>query len=105
MEPKLKAYCCEEPGTGWTKIEYFENVGQAKAWFANEFIEDFIDVRPRRLPWADEYGNEDNIPKEVFFEHGWWFECNTCGGHIKRMEDLFENKRGYCCRICYEERK
>ena len=50
MEPKLKAYCCEEPGTGWTKIEYFENVGQAKAWFANEFIEDFIDVRPRRLP-------------------------------------------------------
>ena len=102
VKPKLKAYCCEEPFTGFMQIEYFENVGQAKAWFAGEFSEEYIDVRPRRLPWADEYNNADNIPIEVFFEHGWWFQCNTCNREIMSIEDFFENKYGYCCRGCYE---
>ena len=98
----MKAYYCEDYYTGYGKIEYFDTVGQAKAYFANEFQERFVDVRPHRVPWADEYGDEDNIPIEVKFAHGWWFECNTCGRHIDELENFFENKRGYCCKQCFD---
>lgn len=101
----MKAYCCEEYSTGYCFIEYFENAGQAKAYFANEFQERFIDVRPYRVAWADQYGNADTIPIEVYFENGWWFECNTCGRHICELADFYDNEKGYCCRECFEKVK
>jgi len=104
MTQERKAYYCEEYGTGYGKIEYFDNVGQAKAYFANEFQERFVDVRPHRVPWADGYKCQDEIPIEVFFENGWWFECNTCGSQIDELKDLFINERGYCCKSCYKKR-
>ena len=54
----------------------------------------YTEVRVLRLPWADGYGDEDNIPIEVKFAHGWWLECNTCGGHITESEDFFMNDKG-----------
>lgn len=102
MTQKLKAYYCEEWDTGYGYIEYFENVGQAKAHFANDFKMPFVDVKPRRVPWADEYGSQDNIPAEVYFENGHYFFCSTCGDPISEMEDCFTNEDGYCCRTCYE---
>lgn len=97
-----KAYACEEPVCGYQFIHFFETREQAKDWFAGEYGMRYIDVRPFRVPWADKYEHEDNIPVEAYFENGWWFECNTCGGHIHEMEDFFVNERGYCCKACYK---
>ena len=99
----MKAYYCEEESTGYGFIEYFETAGQARAHFANEFQLRFIDVYPKRVPWADQYGSYENIPVEVLFENGWWFECNTCGRHIDELEHFHINEKGYCCQDCFEK--
>lgn len=99
-----KAYVWEEPQTGYEYIVYFDNRNQARAFFADEFQECYKDIKVYRLPWADQYGDADNIPAEAYFENGWWFECSTCGAHIIEMNDFYRKDGGYCCKACYERR-
>ncbi len=59
-------------------IVFTTTAGKAKAWGANEFGVDFIDVASvNRAKWADKYEGKE-IPKEAYLAAGWWWECE-CG--------------------------
>ena len=98
---EMKAYYYEDKEYGYGEIGYFDTRNQARKHFADKHGEKYTEVRVLRLPWADGYGDEDNIPIEVKFAHGWWLECNTCGGYITESEDFFMNDKGYCCKGCF----
>lgn len=101
-EQKLKAYAWNDEQTGYTKIIYDNTANKARSWIADEEGLRYIDVKVYRLPWADGYGDADNIPTEVYFEHGWWFECGYCGKKITEIDDFYNAKKGYACKHCYE---
>lgn len=57
----------------------------------------------QRVPWADKYGDVDSIPVEEWLNHGWYFTCDTCGAEIDDIKDFHVNRRGYCCKKCFNE--
>lgn len=57
----------------------------------------------QRLPWADKYGDADSIPVEELLNHGWHFNCETCGAKIEDIKDFHVNSRGFCCKRCFNE--
>ena len=104
-KPKLKAYYFEEPDTGYGRIGWFETVGHAKSYFACENDLNFCDVRVKRVPWADKYKSEEQIPPDVYLAHGWWLMCEECGAEITEYDVYeIEGSRVYC-EVCAEERK
>ena len=104
-KPKLKAYSFTDEQEGYTHIDWFETAGQAKASFANEYVSNFCDVRVYRVPWADKYQSEGEVPPEVCLAHGWWIECSQCGAQVSE-EDVGEiDGRDVYCEVCAEERK
>ncbi|PFJ30638.1 hypothetical protein COI92_06520 [Bacillus anthracis] len=62
----------------YSRIFFAETAGQARNFGKCEFGIDFIDVEVRRAKWADQYKHENFIPKQVYLENGWWWECR-CG--------------------------
>lgn len=103
-ERKLKAYAWDDEQEGTTTIEWFESAGKAKQYFASENELRFTEVRVYRVPWADNYRCMEAIPKELCWEHGWWWECNDCGNMICEDEGVIVNNVVYC-HGCWKIRK
>lgn len=57
----------------------------------------------QHVPWADKYGDVDNIHVEEWLNHGWYFICNTCGAKIEDVADFHVNNKGFCCKKCFNE--
>lgn len=96
----LKAYIFTDNQTGYDEIEWFETAGQAKRYFANENTLDFCDVRVYRVPWADKYQSQGEVPSEDLLAHGWWIECHQCGRDVTE-ENLGEiNGKDVYCNEC-----
>lgn len=85
------------------KITFAETADKAKQDFSIENEIHFKDIRVQRLPWADKYGSVDNIPVEEWLNHGWYFNCDTCGAEIEDMADFHINNKGYCCKKCFDD--
>ncbi len=43
-----------------------------------------------RVPWADAYEPEGNVPASVCIDNGWHFECCGCGANID-SDWLYDN--------------
>lgn len=85
------------------QITFAESPGKAKQDFSMDSGIHYTDIRVQRLPWADKYGSVDNIPVEEWLNHGWYFNCYTCGAEIEDVADLHVNSKGYCCKKCFNE--
>lgn len=75
----IKAYVWDDEYHGESHIVWTTTPGKAKALLAAEHDEEFTEIRVRRLPWADEYGDSKRIPAEEFLSRGWWLPCTNCG--------------------------
>lgn len=95
-DKKLKAYKWDDEYEGTTAIVYAESAGKAKAEIANDNDIAFTEVKVYRLPWADEYGDQENIPPEVYFEHGWSLWCHRCGNEVCEDEAVIDGEAVYC---------
>lgn len=105
---KSKAYCFSNAADYdiedmSEKITFAETAGKAKQYFNMESGIHYKDIRVRRLPWADTYGDVDSIPVEEFLNHGWYFTCNTCGARIEDIKVFYINNKGFCCKKCFNE--
>lgn len=76
---KLKAYVWHDDYHGCSHIVHTTTAGKAKALFAAAHDEEFTKINVNRLPWADEYRSEEDLPAAVFLENGWWQPCAKCG--------------------------
>lgn len=85
------------------EITFAETQGKAKQDFSMENGIHYKDIRVQRLPWADKYGDADSIPAEELLNHGWHFNCDTCGAEIEDAADFHINSKGYCCKKCFDE--
>ena len=85
-KPKLKAYSFTDEQTGYGEIDWFENAGQARSFFASVQGLHFCDVRVYRVPWADEYWSKGEVPPEVCLAHGWWWACCECGAQVSEED-------------------
>lgn len=85
------------------EITFAETPGKAKQDFSMENGTHYKDIRVRRLPWADTYGDVDSIPVEEFLDHGWYFVCNICGARIEDITVFYTNNKGFCCKKCFDE--
>ena len=70
-----KAYYWRDEIYGEVYITYAENVNKARQNIAADAGEAYFKVSPRRLPWADKYGDVASVPDEVWTEHGWEPRC------------------------------
>jgi predicted RNA-binding Zn-ribbon protein involved in translation (DUF1610 family) len=105
---KCKAYCFSNVADYdiddiSEEITFAETAGKARQNFSIENGIYFKDIRVQRLPWADKYGSVDNIPVEEWLNHGWHFNCDTCGAEIEDVADFRINSKGYCCKKCFNE--
>lgn len=105
---KSKAYCFSNVSDYdiediSEEITFAETAGKAKQDFSIENGIHFKDIRVQRLPWADKYGDADSIPAEELLNHGWHFNCDTCGAEIEDVADFHINSKGYCCKKCFNE--
>lgn len=85
------------------KVTFAETPSKAKQDFSMYSGIHYKDIRVRRLPWADTYGDVDSIPVEEWLDHGGCFICDTCGARIEDVADFHVNSRGYCCKKCFNE--
>lgn len=85
------------------EVTFAETTGQAKQYFSMENEIHYKDIRVQRLPWADKYEDVDNIPAEELLNHGWYFNCDTCGEAIDDIADFHINSKGYCCKKCFND--
>lgn len=100
-DKKLKAYKWDDEYEGTTAIVWAESAGKAKAEIANDYDIAFTEVKVYRLPWADDYDDEESIPPEVYFEHGWSLWCHRCGNEVCEDEAVIADKAVYH-KWCYE---
>lgn len=104
---KSKAYCFSNASDydieDIEEVTFAETAGKAKQDFSMENGIHYKDIRVRRLPWADTYGDVDSIPVEEWLNHGWYFTCETCGAEIDDIKDFHVNSKGYCCKKCFNE--
>lgn len=105
---KSKAYCFANAADYdiddiSEEITFAETAGKAKQNFSMENGIHYKDIRVQRLSWADKYGNVDSIPAEELLNHGWSFNCDTCGAEIEDVADFHINSKGYCCKKCFNE--
>lgn len=75
---KLKAYAYIGDDAE-SEITFANTAGQAKAEFADIMGERFIDIKVERLPWADKYWENGEVPDEELLSHGWSVSCHKCG--------------------------
>lgn len=107
-DKKLKAYQWDDEFEGTGIIVYAETAGKARAEIAdsNDSGLRFTEIRVYRAPWADEYGDWDNIPPEVLIEHGWLLPCCRCGQYeIEDDEAMIVVDGKVYCKECCEEVK
>lgn len=65
-------------------ITFAASSGQARAWGACEFGEDFTIVEVKRVPAYDVYAEAGHVPSLILIRDGWWFECVHCGCTVSR---------------------
>lgn len=85
------------------EITFAETPGKAKQNFSMINGIHYKDIRVRRVPWADKYGDVDKIPIKEWLDHGWHFTCNTCGKMIEDATNFYINNEGFCCKRCFDE--
>ena len=101
---KLKAYLVTDLSS-WESdsvvIFAYKNV-VARREGAAELNTIFPYVSCRRLPWADEYGSYEKIPKTVLLENGWHFFCPYCETEIWESTHFFidQNNEIFCSESC-----
>lgn len=78
----MKCYAYDNEIEGTTELYWCESAGKAKRYFADDNGLPFIRINVRRMPWADKYGSEENIPAKEFWKHGWWLPCTDCGKQV-----------------------
>lgn len=102
----LKAYVWDDEYSGESHIVWATTPGKAKALLAAEQNEEFTALRVRRLPWADQYKDIDEIPAEEFFKRGWWMYCLNCGTRVYDDEAVvFEKTNVYCTKCAKGDNK
>lgn len=101
-DKKLKAYQWDDEQEGTTTIVWAESAGKAKAEIANDNDIAFTEVKVYRLPWADKYGDMENIPPEVYLDNGWWLPCCKCASQVAGEDAVIVGGDVYC-KDCYEE--
>lgn len=99
----MKCYTYDNVYEGTTELYWCETAGQARQYFANDNGVPFAWIRVRRVPWADKYGNVENIPAEEFWKHGWWLPCTDCGKQVFDEEGK-ETEAGVLCFDCMRKR-
>ena len=105
---KSKAYCFSNASDYdiediSEEVTFAETAGKAKQYFSMENGIHYKDIRVRRLPWADTYGDVDSIPVEEWLKHGLYFTCDTCGAEIDDIKDFHVNSSILCCKKCFNE--
>lgn len=90
-----KAYSYTDEDDGFVHIYYAETRNQAKRMVADEWMIPYIEVKVYRLPWADEYGDQSNIPDEEYIKRGWWVLCKGCGCKELSEENLQDGSAEY----------
>lgn len=75
----VKAYIWGDEYNGESDIVWATTPGKAKALLDAEYEVEFTELRVKRLPWADKYGDIKRIPAEEFLIRGWWLHCSNCG--------------------------
>lgn len=103
MAVALKAYEWRNEFEGTMRMVYATNANEARMWISGEENIRYIDVKVHRLPWADQYGEEDNIPPKVCLENGWPVQCVKCGIWMYGVDEAHQVKEGFCCEDCYGE--
>lgn len=78
----VKAYVWDDEFYGESYVVWAATTGKAKALLAGEHDQEFTELRVRRLPWADKYGDSKRIPAKELLSHGWWMYCSNCGTHV-----------------------
>ena len=78
----MKCYAYDNEIEGTTELCWCESAGKAKRYFADDHGLPFNHINVRRMPWADKYGSEENIPAKEFWKHDWWFYCSDCGKKV-----------------------
>lgn len=98
----VKAYVWDDEYSGESHIVWATTPGKAKALFAAEHDEEFTELRVKRLPWADEYRDMDEIPAEVFIKNGWHTlrYCEKCGLEIFGETTFLTNEGSLVCDDC-----
>lgn len=101
----VKAYVWDDEYSGESHIVWATTPGKAKALLAAENDEYFTELRIRRLPWADEYRDVDDIPAEVFKENGWHslYFCEKCGLEIFKETAFLTNEGSLICDFCADK--
>lgn len=99
----LKAYEWRNEFEGTGQIVYASCANQARKWISDEENIRYIDVRVHRLPWADKYGDERNIPTKVFLENDWASQCYGCGTWMHGLDEAHEVDENFYCDDCYKK--
>ena len=83
----LKAYAVLNNDDYTGGIFFAKNNITARKAGANEYADGEIgEVTCKRAPFADAYRKNKKVPVSVKIDHGWHYECNSCG--IRIDEDL-----------------
>lgn len=103
-----KAYSYTDDHDGYVHIYYAETRNEARKEAADEWGERYIDVKVYRLPWADIYGSQCEIPDEEYIKRGWWLLCKGCGRKELNEDNLEDGSAEYvhgllCCSECAKE--
>lgn len=86
-------------------IIYAETRNEAKAKVvdnANEYgdVIKYKDVMIKRVPWADKYGDFDNIPKKILLRNGFDVPCERCGYRVYEDECAEDRLPLIICKDC-----
>lgn len=112
-EPRpLKAFTVLETSEGTGGIVFARHSVVARREGAAQFGDgDFHGVTCTRTQWADRYADADEVPISEMIDHGWHFECGSCGQRIDNdyllerdwvSEDVIGSQHStvYCNAVC-----
>ena len=79
----LLAYAVTEDFEGMGGIVFARSNIEARKWGAREYNDGELGgMTCKRVPWADRYASERDIPISAMVDVGWHFECHGCGRRI-----------------------
>ena len=94
----LKAYEYDNDFNDESFIVFAESANKAKQIVCNsDYTDDkYIDVRVKRVKWADKYKETEKIPAEEYLKHGWQLDCAGCLERVGEDECVIINGAPYC---------
>jgi hypothetical protein len=112
---KLKAYSVTEHDENRGEIYFAKHAIVARRLGADQYGDsELSNVSCRRVPWADKFAAQGDIPIYDLINNGWHFECHGCGGQMDsdwfydnnlKLEGAVGSMRTptFCCAQCQIE--